>query len=572
MTDKPNAMHALGLDLSHHTLQGAELAFQRGKPCLVRIFEVNLESNDPSATEPGAQLFKSPDGKVWQSSFQKNLLVTCLHGDDVLIRQLEIQLKKEADIDAVLAFQAEPILPYPIDNAVVDRIKVSEGAEGSLLTVVAVRKDHLQKHLDTWHRLEIEPEVISCSPVALAVFSRHFSSSEKPQLVLHIGQAHTLCILTHHGKLQAALNINGGTVSLSHAFELDNASFQQQEDIRTFDFLGMDKEKHPHLSSALENMRLEVTRTVYALSKQIKGQEISAILLTGDGAAFNNLPQALCQTLNKTLLVPVMDPLFNLSIVELQKFALPIGAALTALPHCKNQVNFRQNEFSYPYPWRRYKKPASVYVGLCLLLAIAFYFMTHSYIKYREDQVRQEYSELLQFMHRPYTEFERDFDVKAGGKKLNEHQEVLNIKDLTQEDLIRRLQFLDADLQSSPYYYPLMPNTPTVSDVLAWLSTHPNVVAKDPKMGAMKPLLEIESFNYTMVKRPDQTKKQEKYQVKVELEFSSPTPKLAREFHDALIAPNAFVDPKGEVKWSTNRGLYRASFFLKDKTLYPSSS
>ena len=71
-----------------------------------------------------------------------------------------------------------------------------------------------------------------------------------------------------------------------------------------------------------------------------------------------------------------------------------------------------------------------------------------------------------------------------------------------------------------------------------------------------------------MVKRPDQSKKKEKYRVKVDLEFSSPTPKQAREFHDALVAPNDFVDPKDEIKWSSNRGSYRTSFFLKDKTKY----
>jgi type IV pilus assembly protein PilM len=117
--------------------------------------------------------------------------------------------------------------------------------------------------------------------------------------------------------------------------------------------------------------------------------------------------------------------------------------------------------------------------------------------------------------------------------------------------------------------YPLLPNTPRVSDVLAWLSTHTNVVGKDEKTEALLPIIQLENFSYVMVKRPDQTKKQEKYQVKVEIEFTSPTPKQAREFHDALIAPNPLVDPKGEVKWTANKGKYRASFFLKDKTVYP---
>lgn len=66
-----------------------------------------------------------------------------------------------------------------------------------------------------------------------------------------------------------------------------------------------------------------------------------------------------------------------------------------------------------------------------------------------------------------------------------------------------------------------------------------------------------------MTKRPEQNKKQEKYQVKVEMEFTSPTPKQAREFHDALIAPNDFVDPKGEIKWNSSHGRYRTSFFKR---------
>lgn len=569
MSDKPNAMHALGLELSRSLLRGAELSLHKGRPCLARIFELPMEAQDSAASEA-----QTPIHESLRDSLQKNLIVTCLNGDEVLIRQLEIKLKKDAEIDAVLAFQSEPLLPYPIENAIVDKIKLSEVQDGSLLTVLAARKDHLRHHLEAWHKMGIEPEVVSCSPAALAAFSQHFSSAESSQLVLHIGEASTLCILTHQGKLQAALTIHAGTWNLSQALERDlaPASAKDIKDIRTLNFLDISKEEYPQLFSAVEHLRLEVIRTVYALGKQTKGGEITILLATGEGATFNGLTQALCQTLNKSLQAPVADPLFNISLSELQKFALPIGAALTALPTYKQAVNFRQSEFAYPYPWKRYKQPVTLYLGLCAALAVAFYLMSLAYTSYREDQVRQEYSDLLQFMHKPYLEFEREFETKAAGKNLSEQAEVLDIKSLTQKDIAERLEYLDKELQSSPYYYPLMPNVPTVSDIFAWLSTHPNVVAKDPKTGSAKPLLEIENFNYTMVKRPDQTKKQEKYQVKVEIEFSSPTPKLAREFHDALIAPNAFVDPKGEVKWSTNRGLYRASFFLKDKTVYPSSS
>ena len=84
--------------------------------------------------------------------------------------------------------------------------------------------------------------------------------------------------------------------------------------------------------------------------------------------------------------------------------------------------------------------------------------------------------------------------------------------------------------------------------------------------------LKIDSFSYQMVKRPDITKKGEKYQVKIDLEITAPSAKMAREFHTALNSPNNFVDPKSEVKWSNTRGKYQASFFLKDKTSYPKVS
>jgi type IV pilus assembly protein PilM len=216
---------------------------------------------------------------------------------------------------------------------------------------------------------------------------------------------------------------------------------------------------------------------------------------------------------------------------------------------------------------------------------------------------------MLAKVQKPYQTFEAEYEKKhpgdvAGRKK---GDELLDPKYLTQEDLNYRLDALDKEIRAMPDIFPLQPNTPRVSDVLAWLSTHPQVVCKgdqlsfngakqlpqiiaqaappkpknapqieeteeatpeEEEMGCQP--LQIDNFNYSMVKRPDLNKKGEKYQVKIEIEFTSPSPKQAREFHNALIAPNDFVDPKSEVKWSSTRGKYSTTFYLKDKTYYPS--
>jgi type IV pilus assembly protein PilM len=112
---------------------------------------------------------------------------------------------------------------------------------------------------------------------------------------------------------------------------------------------------------------------------------------------------------------------------------------------------------------------------------------------------------------------------------------------------------------------------PRASDVLAWLSTNPHIVGTELDKADKSNRIQLESFSYKLVKRPEQNKMREKYQARVELEFSTQTPRFAREFHDYLLSSNDFVDPKGDVKWSSERGRYRASFFLKDKTLYPTA-
>jgi len=124
-------------------------------------------------------------------------------------------------------------------------------------------------------------------------------------------------------------------------------------------------------------------------------------------------------------------------------------------------------------------------------------------------------------------------------------------------------------VQKIPDTFPLLPQTPRVSDVLAWLSIHPQVIGDKQGKAAEKARIVLESLHYKMVKRPEQNKEKERYQVKIDLEFSAPIPRYAREFHDSLLTPNDFVDSTEEIKWNVEREKYRTSFFLKDKTVYP---
>lgn len=570
MFDKPQATHSLGLDIDGPSVKGAVLTYVRGKPKLDSLFEFPVESSNQPHIDHVKPLYTEIQKDQLVNLAHKHLVVTAMPAQEVLIRPLELKIKKEKDINEVLAFQSEPLLPYPVENALVDKIILSKDKEGHKLSIIAVRKDHLTNHIKLWNSLDVEPENVTAAPAALAAFAKLFSSHEGILYVLHIGLTSSLCILIDHGKLLAAQNINKGLNLLIQALATD-----KQVDFNTakqmLNEMSLNSDIPSSLKEGLELLRLDITRTTYSLAKQAKGQDINNLLLTGEGSYLNELADILCGPLNKTLLTPRPIPNFDVSVQELQQYAIPIGAALSALPNSQEQINFRQQEFAYPAPWKRLKQPLALYLLLCFGIAVALILFGKAYLSYRESDLKRQYIELLNVMNKPYTAFEKEFSAKALGNSNSSSTAVIPIEALTQEEIKSRLNFLEKELQSMPQFYPLQPNVPSVSDVLAWLATHPNAVGQVPAEGGLPPALQIESFSYTMLKRPELAKRQEKYQIKVEFEFSSPTPKMAREFHDALVAPNDIVDAKGEIKWSSNRDKYRTSFYLKDKTLYPNS-
>lgn len=528
MIEKPDSIQVLGLEKSAKVLRGAKLSWLNKHPKLDCVFEEPLENVKPLYIENTPSSLNL-DNQV--------LTVTALKSTETLVRQLEVKLKKEKDIEAVLSFQAEPILPFPPENAVLDRINLRKTTDGTQLTLLAARNNHLQNHLEEWKEFHVEPEVISCEQKALISFANVFIKDSEAYYIVHIDEDHFTCVLSRENKLIAAQT--GGSTSLI-----------QNADITSF--------------------RLELMRVLYGLAKQSKGQEIKDILLTGKEA--KRFAGSLFTGFNQTIHEPTPTDTIPLESADLQKYAIALGNALSALPDSQDRINFRQKEFTYPNPWKRYIKPLAFYLAACAGLYVGLYAAGSAYLLHYEDSLKQEYVQLLATMNKPYDSFESEYLAKYPQEDLSGEGEIAPLITLSLEQLSNRLTFLQNDLQSTPNTFPLLPNVPKVSDVLAWLSTHQNVISKENDQTPSTSLIQLETFSYTMVKRPDLTKKQEKYQVRVEIEFSTTTPKIAREFHDALIAPNEIVDPKGEVKWSSNRGKYKTSFVLKDKTNYPFSA
>ncbi len=202
------------------------------------------------------------------------------------------------------------------------------------------------------------------------------------------------------------------------------------------------------------------------------------------------------------------------------------------------------------------KKPLWIFLGLSLIAAITSYTLSLGILSHYNDRINLRYISLLDKMGVDFMQIEKKISLKLKHTRPLE----TGLRKLSTDEIQERVSLLEKEIKLDSIPFPLEPNIPRVSDLLAWLSNH-------PQLNGNKILIEL--MHYQLVKHPEMNKPKERYLVKVELEFTSETPKAAREFHDALLAQNDFIDPKGEVKWNTLKGKYKVSFYLKDKTIYP---
>jgi type IV pilus assembly protein PilM len=561
MFDKPTSNQSMSLELDSFALRIAALSSKRGKPFIEDLVDLPIEPRLTAGAD--VKPLYSDDQKAWLESLAKDhIVVTSLSTVDILIRPLELALKKTKEIDAVLSFQAEPLLPYAIENGIVDRIILSKEKEGSKLAVLAARKDHIESHINQWKAIHIDPEIITADPVALTAFGTYFAPSISTYYGVYLGYTHSFCTLVIDGKLITSQAISNGLNDLIIAIDEGSGIGipAAQAALMSNSWANEPKDMEQHIKAPLEAWRMAIMRTILALSKQARGLDIDAILIAGPGSTLEGLTEAIASGTNKTSVVCEAETTAALDEKKLKDFALSVGGAISALPSYTDQINFRKPPFAFSDPWKRLKRPLAMFLGLCLGLTCALFLFGNAYARYTEANLKQEYLDLLTVVHKTYDEYEMQLPV-------SETEKGISIDELTNEQIQSRLNIIEKEIQAIPQISPLQPNVPLVSDVLAWLSSHNSFVQKEGKDSTEA--LKIEILSYTMVKRPEPTKKQERYQVKIELEVSSPTPKLAREFHDALIEPNDFVDSKGEIKWSSSRDHYKTSFFLKDKTMYP---
>jgi len=451
--------------------------------------------------------------------------------EQVMHKRLKIELINDKEIASALPFQLEPLFPQPVENLIFCWEKIFCSENSSTLMIYAIAKDHLENYINTIKSIGFIPDAIIPSTVALAAFASQ-ATRKRSIIVIDISSDQTTCILIKEGKVFSSRTISTGSSSFNEAFSENSGGL----------FL------------------TELSKTVLYLQQQpVFNEPINEVLFVGEGVHTPKLKGYILNAINLKE-VKAFIPTTGDTQKAVENYAASIG--LTLAENTETTINLIKDSVSSCHSLRFVKKAAYKLLLASFLLTFSCFLASNSIQNKEERKLKKAYSKLLSTAGYTVETFEREYS-----KETTQKIRPFLLKTLSFKQLRSRISILCKQNTPATVNFPLFPNVPRVSDTLAWLCEYQKNTLSPGSEGYIHPI-NINQIKYVMLSRPQKEKSREKYRVKLDVEFTVDSPRTAREFHDALLEKNAFVDAKQGVKWSSQNGHYHASLYLNDKTKY----
>jgi len=452
---------------------------------------------------------------LYTSNKDKNLIASALDASDVLLKSAPFHVKNSFVLKKAIKYQEESISTLDIEKTIRSAIYLKNR---SILKFFITTKDFLKKHLNRLNHLNIDPDEVTLSSIALVRFSNFYFKDTKDAFLVHVSKNKTTCVYMHENYVEKMHSIKIGSDKLLEAYLEDKKSKNANLNVLALNA----KSK---LKTVLNDLKKSIEKTFIFFNSD-SGDKLPMIL-TGELKSFTNIDEFLKN--EKVLKILKSDVLEKKE--KLKTFAISIGLCLNLLSKDNLSPQFRELDFTAKRQLEIIGKKTLLF-SLFFLKFFSVLFWGSSYFLQKEENRLHE--KLIQIKN-----FEKSF--------LNEDTKFENSN--FYEDLDAFEKKLKNDNKNFVYFLKL----PNVSQTLNWLNNHE--ILKET---------EITSFDYNLEKYPSVFAKREKYTAKVSLEFKTQTPTVARSFYDSL-SKDPKVDQIQKITWYVKDDHYKTSFYLKSK-------
>lgn len=303
------ATRVVGLDLGSYGVRAVELSLGNGQPTLERFAQVTLPPGairDGEVVDAGA--VSAAIRRLWsEGGFKSKRVVVGVANQRVIVRLAEMPTMTESDLQASLQYEAQELIPIPVDDAILDfqildDVITKDGDPRMRVLLAAAQRDMVRSHLAAVEGAGLRADVVDVVPFAmvraLASASNPFEFDGGAEAVVCIGGGVTNVVVHEQGvpRFVRVLLVGGDDVTEAIARELDVPLDQAETLKRQADAGSPDpgvaragQVVRDRLGSLVEEVRGSLD---YYLA-QSQSSSIARILVTGGGSRMAGLMERL---------------------------------------------------------------------------------------------------------------------------------------------------------------------------------------------------------------------------------------------------------------------------------------
>lgn len=205
----------LGLDIGHNSVRAALVRTALRSATVVRYVEMRLVGA-PGPAGRASALREAMRELSLQLGGTPDAVIVALPGDAASLRVVELPAGAARRIDEVLPFELENLVPFALEDCVVDHQPISTVGGKLRLLAAAAPKERLLTLLAELRDANVEPREIAIGAACLDGLVPLVAALESggPFLLLDLGETDAAICILSGGRAELARTISGGMASM----------------------------------------------------------------------------------------------------------------------------------------------------------------------------------------------------------------------------------------------------------------------------------------------------------------------------------------------------------------------
>jgi general secretion pathway protein L len=326
-----------------------------------------------------------------QVDFKADTYISTIPGEQVSYRNLQMPFRSTKKIRQTIAYEIETMIPFPVEDLVVDFTLIDQSGQSDILTA-SVRREYISQYLALLQNYGVDPDILDISGVPIVLWLFKQAKIPDDGILFQIGQKRTTMVLyiKRHISLIRSFAFCDGIIpeAISNSPTYSNAQSQTAE---------------PDVS-CFESLYTNVQNTLHAFEYQNDiGAKPEKIFITGTG----NLYPHTTGLLERFFDIPVEeinvaggDPSIHLdtNIAQSWNSATMDSALALAIRGNKQGLgfNFRKDEFEIKRKDTKLKRDirrVAIFLILILSLLITYFGMDYYFLKERYRMLDKQITE-----------------------------------------------------------------------------------------------------------------------------------------------------------------------------------